>query len=269
MSTKFVSTKFGSPTPTPRGGFKWGAPLANAWSPYRAPKPQNRKRNLVKSEKCHFRPPRKNGPKSQLKCPKSPFLDILIPQKWTFGAIFPGGLKWHFRTLKGFFCGFGVSGLCRGTGRLRGESPKPPFPPPRLDRVYHSSQKFYRPTKKYWGFFGMFRVRSLQGETLAEKLAKPSKFCQIFQTPCRFFIIVWIMLKMACASLLLVLSRMFERNVLKPLESCTIGVVCKNWFWSVPWVGGLCRTWSHMQHTSPQSTTLESCCHHLTLRYPR
>ena len=86
----------------------------------------------------------------------------------------------------------------------------------------------------------MVRVRSLQGETLAEKLAKPSKICQIFQTPFRCFIIVWIMLKMACASLVLVLSHMFERNVLKPLESCTIDVVCKNWFWSVPWVGGLC-----------------------------
>ena len=31
-----------------------------------------------------FQSPRKNGPKSQLKCPKSPFLGVLIPQKWTF-----------------------------------------------------------------------------------------------------------------------------------------------------------------------------------------
>ena len=63
---------------------------------------------------------------------------------------------------------------------------------------------------------------------------------------------------MACASLVLVLSHVFERNVLKPLESCTVDVVCKRWFWSVPLVGGLCWTWSHMQHTSPQSSTLES-----------
>ena len=37
----------------------------------------------------------------------------------TFGAIFPGGLKWHFSDFRMHFWGFGVSGLCRGTGRLQ------------------------------------------------------------------------------------------------------------------------------------------------------
>ena len=50
------------------------------------------------------------------------------------------------------------------------------------------------------------------------------------------FINFWIMLMMACASLVSVLSHVFERSVLKPLESGNVDVVCKRWFWSVPWV---------------------------------
>ena len=42
------------------------------------PNPQKR---ILKSEKCPSGTLQNNGPKSQLKCPKSPFLDILIPQK--------------------------------------------------------------------------------------------------------------------------------------------------------------------------------------------
>ena len=68
-----------------------------------------------KVRKMPFWTPRKNRPKSQLKCPKALFLDILIPQKrasWTFKltfeAIFPGGPKWHFLDFK---CTFGVSGF--------------------------------------------------------------------------------------------------------------------------------------------------------------
>ena len=46
--------------------------------------------------------PLKNAPKSQLKCPKNPFLGILIPQNDLFGhfnrllgSIFSGGPNWH------------------------------------------------------------------------------------------------------------------------------------------------------------------------------
>ena len=42
-------------------------------------------------------------------------MDILID----FLGHFSGGLKWHFLDFKMHFWGFGVPGLCRGTGRLQ------------------------------------------------------------------------------------------------------------------------------------------------------
>ena len=87
------------------------------------PKPQ---KCILKSEKCHFGPPGKmarqvneNVQKArfwELKCPKTGFLDILIDFS---GHFFPGGPKWHFSDFKMHFWGFGVPGLCRGTGRLQ------------------------------------------------------------------------------------------------------------------------------------------------------
>ena len=62
-----------------------------------------------KVQRMPFSTPRKKGPKSQLKCPKSPFL----------GPFFRGGRKRHFSYFKMHFWGFGVPGLCRGTGRLQ------------------------------------------------------------------------------------------------------------------------------------------------------
>ena len=65
-----------------------------------------------------FLPP-KNGPKSQLKCPKSPFLGIKMSKNGPsdilidFWVIFSGGPKRHFSDFKMHFCGFGVPGLCR------------------------------------------------------------------------------------------------------------------------------------------------------------
>ena len=80
------------------------------------PKPQ---KCMLKSEKCHFRRPEKMAPKSQSKCPKSPFSGNLnVPKRasvtfsLSFGAISPGGPKWHFSDFRMRFWGFGVPGLC-------------------------------------------------------------------------------------------------------------------------------------------------------------
>ena len=93
------------------------------------PKPQ---KCILKSEKYHFRPPGKRPRKSikmskksifgHFNSPKMDFLDILID----FRGLFSGGSKMvFFGTLK---CTFGVSGLCRGTGRLQPLPLKPKIP---------------------------------------------------------------------------------------------------------------------------------------------
>ena len=68
-----------------------------------------------KVRKMPFSTPQRKGPKSQLKCPKTPFLDILIPPNgvfgnfnWLLGPFFWGVENGIFRTLK---CTFGVSGF--------------------------------------------------------------------------------------------------------------------------------------------------------------
>ena len=79
-----------------------------------------------KVRKMPFWTPRKNGPKSQLKCPKSPFfclfivpkrgfLDILVD----FRPILSRGPKWHISDFKMHFWGFGGLGLCSRSGRLQ------------------------------------------------------------------------------------------------------------------------------------------------------
>ena len=66
----------------------------------------------LKVRRMPFSTPRKNGPNSQLKCPKmSPetgFLDILID----FWGHFSGGSKWHFSDFE-MHSSFGVSGFRR------------------------------------------------------------------------------------------------------------------------------------------------------------
>ena len=52
----------------------------------------------------------------ELKHPKTDFLGILID----FSGHVPGDPKWHLLDFKMPFGGFGVPGLCRGTGRLQG-----------------------------------------------------------------------------------------------------------------------------------------------------
>ena len=86
----------------------------------RAPtEPRNPETTEVHSFSPFWSPP-KNGPKSPSKCPnkampKTGFLDILID----FWGHFSGGRKWHFSDFNMPFWGFGVPGLCWGTGRLQ------------------------------------------------------------------------------------------------------------------------------------------------------
>ena len=69
-----------------------------------------------------------------------------------FGAIFLWGPKWHFSDFKIHFWGFGVLGLCRGTGRL--QAPQfggiPTIPDPHTSvKVSRYKWEAYRDTN--WG----------------------------------------------------------------------------------------------------------------------
>ena len=59
---------------------------------------------------------------SLLKNPSPEPLRTLLGSVWTFsltfGAIFPGGPKWHFSDFKMHYWGVEVPGLCRATERL-------------------------------------------------------------------------------------------------------------------------------------------------------
>ena len=96
-----------------------------AQSPYRAPEPRNPK-SAFKSPKNAILDPPGKWPEKSIKMSKTPvfghfnspkmgFLDILID----FSGRFPGGSKMAFFGLLMHFWGFGVPGLCRGTGRLQ------------------------------------------------------------------------------------------------------------------------------------------------------
>ena len=100
--------------------------FANAPTCYRAPEPETPKLHFKVPKMPFWTPPPKDGPqKSIIKRDKIPLLHILIPQKWTvgtfyltFGAVFPGGPKWHFFGLSTALLG-GVSGF-RGSVAGRG-----------------------------------------------------------------------------------------------------------------------------------------------------
>ena len=89
--------------------------------------PETRKVHF-KVRKMPFRTPPKNGPKSQLKCPKTKkkgrLGGIKMSHKnglfghfnWLLGGLFSGGPRWIFWTLN---CTFRVSGF-RGSGASRG-----------------------------------------------------------------------------------------------------------------------------------------------------
>ena len=97
--------------------------------------PRNPKTPKVHFEvrKMPFWNPRKIGPKSQLKCPKGPFLGTFKSPKRDFWDIlidfwgqFSGAPKWHFSDFKMHFWGFGVPGsvggpgVCKSNSALRG-----------------------------------------------------------------------------------------------------------------------------------------------------
>ena len=68
--------------------------VASTWTPYRAPKPR---KWILKSEKCHFRPPEKVAPKVEnpLRCSKSGHSDSVN----NFRGHFSGGSKMAFYRL--------------------------------------------------------------------------------------------------------------------------------------------------------------------------
>ena len=66
--------------------------LQSPGPPIQSPGTPNPQKCILMSEKCHFGPPEKMAPKSQLRCPKSRFLDVKMspppPKKAVFLVIF-------------------------------------------------------------------------------------------------------------------------------------------------------------------------------------
>ena len=95
----------------------------------RTPRPQ---KCILKSEKYHFGTPQKNGPKSLLKCRKSPFLEIKMSKKraglfrhfvWLLGPFFRGVQNGIFRTLQWPFGVSGFRGFVGGPGDCKAGCP--------------------------------------------------------------------------------------------------------------------------------------------------